>query len=210
MDSVVGVDLSGLWGGRDAPRTVAARIDLTAPLRVSDWLTARRGPRGDVQLVDWMVAIHPLVVAIDAPLTLPHSVTCDEPECTRCELGAAWYTQREVDQAARRLGGGMPAVMLAAISFRGMYLARKLGELGLEVIETYPAAAYRAMGAQGKTYEERAELLGRRLGILDRTDHDAIDAACAALVAADYAGGRSGGVIEAADGRIWMATPAEP
>jgi predicted nuclease with RNAse H fold len=98
----------------------------------------------------------------------------------------------------------MPAVMLAAISFRGIYLAHRLRELGCEVVETYPAASYRAMGAVGKTYDERALLLARRLGTLDRADRDSIDAACAALAAADHAAGRAG-KIEADDETIWLA-----
>jgi len=207
VDSVVGIDLSGLWGGQDQPRTVAARIDLAPPLRVSDWLTVRRGPKGDTELVGWVESIGPRVVAIDAPLTLPHSLLCADAACPRCELGSAWYTQRDVDQMARRLGGGMPSVMLAAIQFRGIYLARKLRDLGCEVIETYPAAAYRAMGAIGKSYEERAELLGSRIERLDRTDKDAVDAACAAVVAADFAVGPHPGAIIGEDGSIWLTRP---
>ena len=203
VDCVVGIDLSGLHGGLEAPRTVAALIPLAEQLRVTDWLTVPRGPRGDTRLVDWIRDRHPRVVAIDAPLTLPHSVSCVELDCPRCALGSAWYTQREVDRAARRLGGGMPAVMLAAISFRGNYLAHRLSGLGFEVVETYPAASYRAMGALGKTYEERSQLLTRRLGLLDQVDRDSIDAACAALAAADYAGGRAG-AIEAAGETIWL------
>jgi predicted nuclease with RNAse H fold len=203
VDCVVGIDLSGLHGGLDAPRTVAALIELRAPLHVADWFTVPRGSRGDISLVEWVQHQGPLVVAIDAPLTIPHSVTCVESDCPRCALGSAWYTQREVDRAARRLGGGMPAVMLAAISFRGIYLAHQLRGRGFEVIETYPAASYRAMGALGKTYEERARLLNRRLGVLERSDRDSIDAACAALAAADYAGGRAG-AIESGGETIWL------
>lgn len=206
MDCVVGIDLSGLHGGLEAPRTVAALIELQTTLSVTDWLTVPRGPRGDVRLLDWLRDRHPRVVAIDAPLGLPHSVTCEVVDCPRCKPGSAWYTQREVDQAARRLGGGMPAVMLAAICFRGMYLAHQLRSLAIEVIETYPAASYRAMGALGKTYEERAQLLAARLGELGRTDHDSIDAACAGLAASDYAW-RSSRSIEAEGATIWLVGP---
>ena len=97
--------------------------------------------------------------------------------------------------------------MLAAIQFRGIYLAQSLRGLGCEVIETYPAAAYRAMGAIGKSYEERVELLARRLDGLGRDDHDSIDAACAALVAVDRARGPHAQSIRGQDGEIWLTRP---
>jgi hypothetical protein len=63
-----------------------------------------------------------MVVAIDAPLILPHSMTCVEPDCPRCAPGTAAYLARDQD----RLAGGMPTAMMAAIALRGIYLARML------------------------------------------------------------------------------------
>jgi predicted nuclease with RNAse H fold len=102
----------------------------------------------------------------------------------------------------------MPTAMLAAIAFRGIYLARVLRGRGYEVIEGYPAAAYRAMGASGKTYQERAALLSRRVaGGINPEDADAVDATCAALIAADRAGGTHDGRITGDDGQIWVTRP---
>ncbi|MHB8459728.1 MAG: hypothetical protein ACYDAK_02930 [Candidatus Limnocylindrales bacterium] len=208
MDSVVGIDLSGLTYGAKG-RTVAAHLYLETPLRLGEPLVVPRKLKGDRIVIGWVEERQPRIIAIDAPLTLPHSVICDIASCPRCEPGSArWYTQRDVDREARRLGGGMPAVMLAGILFRGIYLARVLRERGYEVIETYPAAAYRAMGATGKTYEERAALLADRVGAFQWTIADEVDAVCSALAAADYVAGRHEGVIRGDDGEIWLARSA--
>ena len=202
MDSVVGIDLSGLTSGARG-HTVAAELFLEMPPRLGERFIAPRGLRGDRLLIQWIDARRPRVIAIDAPLTLPHSILCVDPSCTRCELGSAEYLARDVDHHA----GGMPTAMLAAIAFRGIYLARKLRERGYEVIETYPAAAYRAMGATGKTYEERAALLTALIGAFGWTITDEVDAVCSAIVAGDYAAGAHEGVVRRDDGEIWVTRP---
>ena len=205
MDSVVGVDLSGLTSGARG-HTVAAELFLETPLRLGERFIAPRGVRGDQLLGEWIDERRPRVIAIDAPLTLPHSVLCVDSDCPRCELGSAEYLARDVD----RLAAGMPTAMLAAIAFRGIYMARKLRERGYEVIETYPAAAYRAMGATGKTYDERAALLMDRAGAFQWTIADEVDAVCSALVAANYVAGRHEGAICGDDGTIWLTAPGAP
>jgi predicted nuclease with RNAse H fold len=205
VDSVVGVDLSGLSGSTKG-RTIGAQIALEERLRVLDTVTIRRGIRGDRDLVDWIDERRPRVIAIDAPLTLPHSVTCATAGCQRCVPGAADYLARDVD----RLAAGMPTAMLAAIAFRGIYLARVLRGRGYEVIETYPAAAYRVMGATGKAYDGRAALLADRVGAFQWTIADEVDAVCSALVAADHVTGRHEGVIRGDDGTIWLTAPGGP
>ena len=202
MDSVVGIDLSGLTSGARG-HTAAAELLLETPLRLRERFIAPRGLRGDRLLLDWIDARRPHIIAIDAPLTLPHSVLCATSDCPRCEVGSAEYLARDVD----RLAGGMPTAMLAAIAFRGIYLARVLRDRGYEVIEAYPAAAYRAMGAAGKTYGERAALLTGRVGAFEWTIADEVDAVCSALVAADFVAGRHDGVIRGDDGEIWLSHP---
>jgi len=205
VDSVVGIDLSGLTSGARG-HTVAAELFVETPLRLGERFIAPRGLRGDRLLVEWIEGRRPRVIAIDAPLTLPHSVLCSDAECPRCDLGSAEYLARDVD----RLAGGMPTAMLAAIAFRGIYLARVLRDRGYEVIEAYPAAAYRAMGAAGKAYEERAALLVDRVGAFDWTITDEVDAVCSAIVAADYAARRHERAIRGDDGEIWVTAPGAP
>lgn len=98
------------------------------------------------------------VVGIDAPLRLPHAVTCDDPDCDRCfpEGGSdASYTQRAADLAASWRDVGhvekppMPTAMIAAIAFRGIYVRRALERLGIGSVETWPKGVYRGLAASG-------------------------------------------------------------
>jgi predicted nuclease with RNAse H fold len=98
------------------------------------------------------------VVGIDAPLELPHAVTCDDPSCGRCfpdDGSDASYTTREADLAAtwRDVGHSekppMPTAMLAAIAFRGIYLRRALERERITTLETWPKGVYRGLAADG-------------------------------------------------------------
>jgi predicted nuclease with RNAse H fold len=204
--SVIGVDLSGL-SGRTRGRTWAAQLTLDRPPRLIGTLRVGRGVAGDRELVDWISGRMPSVVAIDAPLTLPHSLLCGETGCPRCRPGSASYLERDVDAIARADGGGMPFVMLAAIAFRGIYLARVLQRLGMEVIEVYPAGAYRAMGVTDRTYEARAAVLAERIGPFDWREPDEVDAICAAIVAVDYCISPERRSFKGSDGVIWLPSP---
>jgi len=205
VDSVVGIDLSGLTSGARG-HTVAAELFLETPLRLGERFIAPRLLRGDRLLVDWIEERRPRVVAIDAPLSLPHSVTCEVVGCERCRPGSASYLARDVD----RLAGGMPTVMLAAIAFRGMYLSRQLRAAGFEVIEVYPGAAYALWGLRGAPYEERANFLASRVGGFAWSTRDEVDAVCAAAVATDYMMGADAGVIAGQDGEIILPAGLRP
>lgn len=203
MAVAVGIDLSGI-SRRTKGRTVAVRLDL-APIRFAAQKAFVNSLASDRLLIEWVAAQHPAVVAIDAPLTLPHSVTCTEPYCERCEPGRASYLERDVDREARRRGGAMPLVMIAAIAFRGAYLARQLAHRGLRVVETYPAASFRELHA-GSTEEGRWMLLSELIDDLPALSGDALDAAGAALAAAQVVGDKAVR-IAAEDGELWLAGP---
>lgn len=207
MDSVIGIDLSGLSRGTKG-QTALAQLSLTHPPRLLDLMVLPRGRQTDPELIRWVSERKPRVVAIDAPLSLPHGLTCEDPTCPRCEPPSSSYLARDVDRRA----GGMSTVMIAGIAFRGIYLARRMRRLGIEVIEVYPAAAYQRLGL--RTKEERryparvSEVLawhvpGALLGTADERD-----AVTAALVARWYAIGL-GEVISGQDGAIWIP-PATP
>ncbi len=201
MDSVVGIDLSGVSRATKG-RTAAAQLSLDDPAQLLEVHPFPYERHPDRTLLDWIIERRPLVVAIDAPLSLPHSVRCVEPGCPRCRPEDPAYLQRDVDRQAK----GMSMVMIAAIAFRGMYLARALREIGIPVIETYPAAAYRALAATSK--RERQAVLERRLGPFNAGTDDERDAVCAAVVALDYARGTRRRV-PGDDGEIWLPR-AEP
>lgn len=200
MGPAIGIDLSGI-SRRTKGRTVAVALE-PDPLRYRSIQAFHNGLASDRLLVDWVVDQHPRIVAIDAPITLPHAVMCADPGCERCEPGKASYLERDVDRVARKRGGAMPLVMLAAIAFRGRYLARQLEHRGLRVVETYPAASFRELGAS-RDRASRWAVLDAQIQDLPELAGDALDAACAALAAAQAE--RGGTALSGADGTIWLA-----
>lgn len=98
----------------------------------------------------------------------------------------------------------MPTVMLAAIAFRGIHLARVLRDRGLEVIEVYPGAAYRQWGVtSAKGLPTAAEAIADRIECYRAASNDERDAITAAFVSAHVVSGRA---IEmrGVDGAIWL------
>ena len=198
-DCVAGIDLSGVSGGTHG-RTALACIALETPLRLVGQFIVPRGTKGDRIFLAWIEERQPRIVAIDAPLSLPHSVICEEAGCPRCEPGAASYLGRDVD----RLVKGMPTVMLAAIAFRGIYLARILRSRSYEVIETYPAGSYAAMGISRNDLANGLPITGYDLGSFSSTIPDEVDAVCAALAAVSQVTGK-GSLVHGRDGAIALA-----
>ena len=196
---VVGIDLSSVSRSTKG-RTVGARLLLHPEPELIDLRTFPPGVAADRDLVRWVTAADASVVAIDAPLSLPHSILCTSRDCRRCVAGEGEYIARDVD----RLAGGMHTVMLAAIAFRGMHLARLLRDRGATVVETYPGAAYRRWGF---VRPDRAGVLRPRLRGYRANSIDECDAIAAALVAAEVAQGTAE-ELTGLDGSIWLPGPS--
>ncbi|HEY6778400.1 MAG TPA: DUF429 domain-containing protein [Thermoleophilaceae bacterium] len=197
-----GIDL----GGRTTGTTAIAWVDGPRATRPTvREVRAGAGLRADAQLLGELGS--PKVVAIDAPLTLPHPVVCTDDDCPICfpDDGAApaYGSRSHVDgtTAWRSIGhlekGPMATAMLAGIAFRAIYLARLLRRAGLKVIEAWPMGAYRAIARSPDVpprHEEggdewRRALLGTRVDGLDgvvrpgeRAERDRLDAVAAAYV----------------------------
>jgi predicted nuclease with RNAse H fold len=148
---------------------LAAGIDLggrTTGTTAMAWVEGRPGRRPSVGDVRAGAALRrdadvlgelgfPGVVAVDAPLTLPHPVVCSDDDCPVCfpESGEApvYGSRPQLDGATawRSVGhnekGPMATAMLAGIGFRAIYLARLLRRAGFTVIEVWPMGAYRAL-----------------------------------------------------------------
>ena len=112
MQSVIGVDLSGLSSGTRG-RTWAAELALDQPPQLVASVRIGRGVAGDRELVG--IADRQPLVAIDALLTLPHSIVCDNADCPRCAVGAASYLERDVDKVVRADGGAMPTLAVEGL-----------------------------------------------------------------------------------------------
>ena len=200
-----GIDL---WGALRAPQPSQSVGGLQPDAGLLDLVAGPelRSDDGDARIVQLLLRRRPGVVAIDAPLTLPHAVTCSDPECSICfatDGRAPSYGSRALDRAEAWAEVGhterppMPMVMVAGIALRALYLRRLLERAGLTVIETWPMGVYRVLArsagpAASDTNDAwRRGLLAERVAGLQRVDAgnlkgpmtDRLDA-----VAAAYAG----------------------
>lgn len=129
-----------------------------------------RGAANDDALVSALLEREPEVIAIDAPLTLPHAITCRRTGCKRCRLATrdGRYSARRIDTKdpweAQGFGVWPPfvMVMLAGIAFRAIYLARALGESGIRVVETWPGGVYAALSGPDFRSRRRLDVETRR------------------------------------------------
>jgi predicted nuclease with RNAse H fold len=198
-----GIDL----GGRTTGTTAIAWVEGAARPRVREVRADRslRGDRGDFEIRRSLGS--PGVVAIDAPLSLPHAVVCSDDGCPECfpdeerapsygmrprlDSVAAWKDVEHVEKPP------MPTVMIAGIAFRAIYLARLLRRAELDVIEVWPMGAYRAlartarpahMAPDGSDDWRRALLEGALDGVSeavpggDGAERDRLDSIAAAYV----------------------------
>jgi predicted nuclease with RNAse H fold len=204
---VAGIDLSGRTTGTTALAWLTGEVSCERPVLDRPVIAERglRGAGGDERIVRLVVDARPDVVAIDAPLYLPHAVMCRDNECERCfppEEAYPSYTTRKLERKERWSGSQgarppMPMVMVAGIAFRAIFLRRLLEREGVRVIETWPAGVLRRIqGALGCVTPldaaTRARLL---LGCVDDPGQqlrqpdlplDALDAVAAALAAWAY------------------------
>lgn len=119
---MVGLDLAG----KTTDRTVMAVASSPAGGRPSFDLVSRTADGHRLPevsgLADMLSGYSPDLVAIDAPLSLPHQVVCADGACRRCfgEEADGSYTQREADRADHWTEIGrvekppMPTVMLGS------------------------------------------------------------------------------------------------
>lgn len=129
------------------------------------------------------------VVAIDAPLALPHGRHCLGEHCR----GREHF--RACDLALRRMGIRFFPITLGpmrALTARGIRLRKQLERSSFKVIETYPGAAQDMMGIPRKQHGlARLQRSLRRIGCRGdiksrRLTGDELDAVNCALVAKDY------------------------
>ncbi len=185
-------------------------IDLTGSERRATGWAMLQGGRAetksivtDEDLFEETVAAKPALVSIDSPLSVPEGWDRAQKQTIS---GAPIY--RKCELALKRMGISVFWCLLPsmqALTMRGMRLAEKLRQQGLQVIESYPGAAQDILGIprKGASLEElkwglhRAGVNGRYLK--NRVTHDEVDAITSALV----------GLFYLADDYIGLGTPAE-
>jgi len=173
---VVGIDLTG-----SAKRATGWAL-MTGATAITKSLST------DEELLAETIAAKPDLVSIDSPLSLPEGwinadESCGLPIYRKCEL------------ALKRMGISVFWCLLPSmksLTKRGMFLARRLREAGLSVIESYPGAAQDLLGIprKGSSLEElkwglsRAGIKGEFLH--GKVTHDEVDAITSALVGLFY------------------------
>jgi predicted nuclease with RNAse H fold len=225
-----GIDL----GGRTMGTTAIAWVDGSRGSRPRVFRVRAgaelRGDRGDSEILAAVGS--PGVVAVDAPLTLPHPIVCTDDDCPVCfpddgvapsygsrpdlDSATAWKSVDHVEKAP------IATSMLGGIAFRAIYLARLFRRAGLKVIEVWPMGAYRALarspgartrGDDGDDAWRRALLASHVEGVNgaiprgEEVERDRLDAVAAAYVGWLWLAGRARSVPPGAkrDGEaIWL------
>jgi len=151
----------------------------------------------DKEILEEIKKCKPILVAIDAPLSLPKGREGIEdrtgPHFRKCDL------------ELRRLGIRFFPVTLGPMRMltqRGMNLKRKIQRLGIDVIEVYPGATYDVFGIKRK---DRKQIMAwmRRYGIkTKRWTQDELDAVACALTGRWYLNGKAKGIGNPKEGLI--------
>jgi len=193
MGRVVGLDLAGSER-RDTGFCLLDVETLEAEVSVL---------HGDEEIVGECVRARPLVVAVDAPLSIPRGRRSID------ERSPVHF--RRCDLELRRLGIKFFPITLGPMRMltkRGMRLKELLEEAGLEVIEVYPGGAQDILGIPRKNrgleeLRRGLEELGIR-GLRPGMTGDELDAVTAAYVGVLYVRGEYTALGDPEEGLIIM------
>ena len=193
-----------------------------------------RHPGESVRLIEWVEALAPSVVAIDAPQALNRHLR--PPSRLRvCD----WELRRRGLPLYQVPGKGEPVPEWMAVGFdlfrllkrRGFDLAAADGGLPLAfgrpaaLLEAYPYAAFVALlreqrpGAEGASMPKKGSRAGAHLRVEllrgakvewdDYYDHDSLDALAAGVTAWRYLQGAATGLGDQREGLLWLPITAE-
>lgn len=183
--TILGVDLS-------ANEKRASGVCALRDWKVRTWLL-----HTDEELVAWVKRVHPKVVAIDAPLSLP-------------KAGRWRLCDRMLQQRGIRL---FPPTMgaMRLLTERGMRLKAALQSIGVSVIEVFPGGAQEVLGLPRKQHGASALRYGLcqlgLQGVSEHATHDELDAITAAYVGWLWAKGLAESVGDPEEGTIVMPLP---
>ena len=176
----------------------------------------------DADLLALVSVEEPLVVAIDAPLSLPHGL-CSLEESADCQPESG--NGRECERQLARLG--IPCYfttkrsIIKSMVYRGIGLKTELEGRGFRVIEVYPYASKvclwgrpipRKSSREGIAFL-RAKLVELMPGLDPYAadfDHDLCDAAVAAYTACLHHRNGTEAVGSSGEGGIWLPSQGVP
>lgn len=97
----------------------------------------------DEELFQVVDALHPQVIAIGTPLTLPAGLCCLEPTCEcdfECQEAKGRQFELELSQMGVSCFFTSKRTVVRDLIYRGLDLYHRLSDMGAQVIEVYPHA----------------------------------------------------------------------
>lgn len=146
----------------------------------------------DEELIKESLKYNPKVVSIDSPLSYPEGRDCTDPNCDCKKYGITRYCERLLSSFGI---GVYPCLIPSMVNLtnRGMSLAKKFRDLGVEVIESYPGVAQDILNIRRKQNGiEHLKNSYKNFGITgeylnkSKISHDELDAVASALVGLFY------------------------
>lgn len=146
----------------------------------------------DEELIKESLKYNPKVVSIDSPLSYPEGRDCTDPNCDCKKYGITRYCERLLSSFGI---GVYPCLIPSMVNLtnRGMLLAKKFRDLGVEVIESYPGVAQDILNIRRKQKGiEHLKNSYKNFGIKGeylnnlKISHDELDAIASALVGLFY------------------------
>jgi len=182
---------------------VVIGIDLTgSETKPSGW-SVMRGSKvettmlySDNDLIQKSLEHKPKVVSIDSPLSYPSKRCCVKESCDCKKHGITRYCERLLSAFGI---GVYPCLIPSMVNLttRGMRLAQKFRDLGIEVIESYPGVAQDILSIRRKQNGlQHLKNSYKSFGIIgdyfssDTAKHDELDAIASALVGLFYLNGQ--------------------
>lgn len=178
--SVVGIDLTGSESKPSGWAVLNGNRAITKPICSDD------------ELIKESLKYNPKVISIDSPLSYPEGRHCTDPQCECRKFGITRYCERLLSSFGI---GVYPCLIPSMVNLtnRGIRLAKKFRDRGVEVIESYPGVAQDILNIRRKQNGiEHLKNSYKNFGIkgeyltTDKISHDELDAIASALVGLFY------------------------
>ena len=214
---------------------VAVALQIARGARVVGWMEAdHRHPGENVRLLEWVAALAPAVVAIDAPQAFNRHLM----KGSRLRV-CDWELRRRGLPLYQVPAKGQPVPEWMAVGFEYFRMLKHRGfEMGAAtglplsfggapaLLEAYPYAAFTCLLREQHRDSEptatpakkgtraggrlRVDLLrGVRVEWDDYYDHDSLDALAAGVTAWRYLQGTASGLGDRSEGLLWLPATAE-
>ncbi|MCM1236367.1 MAG: AAA family ATPase [Ruminococcus flavefaciens] len=180
----VGIDLTGNEAKPSGWAVLNGSSAITKPICTDD------------ELIFESLKYNPRVVSIDSPLSYPAGRDCTNPDCECHKYGITRYCERLLSS----FGIGVYPCLIPSmekLTNRGIALANKFRNLGVEVIESYPGVAQDILSIRRKQNGlEHLKNSYKNFGITgdyytaQKVSHDELDAISSALVGLFYLNGQ--------------------